>query len=197
MSEWLYPGITGVDVDWGQRSCETVISDEERWSRWMARAQRGDEQAYRELLAELGEVIAAYLYSRFGRLEMTEECVQECLISIHFARHTYDQARPFRPWLFALVRNQAIDMLRSQNRYRVMIDQRSQYREGQKSLEDVVGKDSIFAALAPNHREALLLTKVVGLSVAEVAKKLNLSESAVKVRVHRAIHASRKLLEAE
>ncbi len=163
----------------------------------MGKAQLGDEQAYRILLVELGEVISAYLHARFGRLDFVEDCVQECLIAIHCARHTYDTGRPFRPWLFALVRNKAIDMLRKQQNYRSLIGKSQINHKLNDSFDTIVNRGSVFAALKPEHREVLTLTKIIGLSTAEAAKKLNVSESTIKVRVHRAIKASRKILEAE
>ena len=66
----------------------------------MAQAQRGDEEAYVRLLTELADMIKAYLLSRFGPLEILDDCVQEALIAIHKARHTYDPGRPIRPWVF-------------------------------------------------------------------------------------------------
>ena len=35
-------------------------------------------------------------------------------MAIHLARHTYDPSRPFRPWMFAIVRHKTIDILRKQ-----------------------------------------------------------------------------------
>ncbi len=67
-----------------------VDADERRWSEYMAAAHRGDSRLYERLLGELASVIAAYVRSRFGTLFFTEDCVQECLIAIHNARHTYD-----------------------------------------------------------------------------------------------------------
>ena len=96
--------------------------DEARWSAWMAAAQRGDEASYAQILAELGNVIAAFLRAQFGDLELIEDCVQECLLAVHQARHTYDPARRFRPWLFAIVRHKAIDMLRARRAYGAMLD---------------------------------------------------------------------------
>ncbi len=67
-------------------------SDEQRWSRLMVNAQAGNESDYRELLTELTQVIHGFLRNRFGNGHFIEDCVQETLITIHQARHTYDQA---------------------------------------------------------------------------------------------------------
>lgn len=107
LSATLGVALTGEDLD---REAE-----EHQWSEWMTKAQRGDEEAYAQLLTELAEMIKAYLLGRFGRLQMLDDCVQECLIAIHQARHTYDGSRLIRPWLFAIIRHKTIDMLRRQN----------------------------------------------------------------------------------
>ena len=52
-------------------------------------------------------------------------------------------------------------------------------------------------SLSPQQREALTLTKINGLTIAEAATQLSISESALKVRVHRAIARLRRLVEAD
>ena len=178
-------------------------SDEQRWSKLMANAQTGNESDYRQLLTELTGVIYNFLCSRFGHHHFTEDCVQETLIAIHQARHTYDQHRPFRPWLFAIVRHKAIDTLRKQSsRQRVT----SQYKGEQEVLSQVshqneadneIIRGHLLESLSEEHRDVLVLTKIIGFSVAESAEKLGISESLVKVRVHRAIRKLKKMMEAD
>lgn len=178
-------------------------SDEVRWSRLMANAQVGNESDYRQLLTELTDVIYNFLRSRFGNHHFTEDCVQETLIAIHLARHTYDQRRPFRPWLFAIVRHKAIDTLRKQrSRQKVT----SQYQGEQEILsqmsqqseaESEIIKGRLLESLSVQHREVLVLTKIIGFSIVEAAEKLGISESLVKVRVHRAIGKLRQIIEAD
>ena len=91
---------------------QTYQHDEQRWSLLMVSAQSGNEQDYQLLLTELAQAIEAYLFSRFGQQHFIEDCLQESLLAIHKARHTYDGQRAFRPWLFAIVRHKTIDYLR-------------------------------------------------------------------------------------
>lgn len=174
-------------------------NDEKRWSQWMDLAQQGDEQCYAKLLAELGDVTAAFLHTRFGPIDLIEDCVQECLIAIHAARHTYNTKRLFRPWFFAIVRNRAIDMLRSQKSYQAALEKNSlEYIEKTTTtIEDEVNKSMVFSMLAPAYRDVLLLTKVAGYTTNETADKLGISESTVRVRVHRGIKETRKILQNE
>lgn len=161
-------------------------TEEERWSHWMVNAQRGDEASYRLLLNRLGPVIEGYVRHRFGPTGFEEDIVQESLLSIHKARHTYSPDRPYRPWMYAIVRHKAIDMLRRQKRHSPMetgnIDE-----QRQTGAEALIEGEQLFSGMTPKARQALILTKVVGLTIKEASTKLDISESAMKVRVHRAL----------
>ncbi len=179
---------------------DTGKDDELRWSVLMASAQSGNEYDYYQLLQELGQAIAAYLHARFGHFPALEDCVQESLLAIHEARHTYEPARLFRPWLFAIVRHKTIDFFRRKKAYDKMLEQQKQQHDIvylQEHASEAISAGHILGALSAQHREALTLTKLQGFSVGEAASKLNISESAMKVRVHRALHSARRLLEAE
>lgn len=178
-------------------------TDEHRWSALMVNAQAGNDSAYRQLLKELANVIHNFLRSRFGDNTFIEDCVQEALIAVHHARHTYDSRRPFRPWLFAIVRHKAIDTLRQQRAREKVVDhyRREQEIQSQAGSQDSFESESfdgrLLESLSRQHKEVLILTKIIGFSVAETAAKLGISESAVKVRVHRAIRKLRLLLEKD
>jgi RNA polymerase sigma-70 factor (ECF subfamily) len=179
-----------------------MADDERTWSEWMERAQAGDEDSYRRLLQALGTAIESYLRSRFGPLEYLEDIVQESLLAIHQARHTYDAGRPFRPWMFAIVRYKAIDMLRKRNvRQNVNVavtDDEQQVpmesRVSNDNAEGLVESVELFQRIKPAYRQALILTKVAGLSNREAAGSVGVSEAAMKVRVHRALNELRNLL---
>jgi len=177
-------------------------SDESRWAVLMTSAQGGGEDDYRQLLTELTHVIKYYLLSRIGQQHFVEDCVQESLIAIHQARHSYDPRRRFRPWLFAIVRHKTIDTLRRQRNQQKLeqLQNEHELQCGQVSAGDIensVTQGRLMARLSPEHREVLTLTKFIGLSTAEAAKQLQISEGAVKVRVHRAIASLTRLLEAD
>ena len=97
-------------------------ADEERWSTLMVSAQAGHEGDYRCLLGELSEVVLRYLASRIGPQHYLDDCVQETLIAVHQARHTYDSSRRFRPWLFAIVRHKAVDALRKNQSVKILLN---------------------------------------------------------------------------
>jgi len=175
-------------------------ADEARWSKWMTRAQAGDAEAYRDLMSELGRAIEAYLRARFGDISILEDCVQECLLAVHRARATYDPRRPFRPWLFTLVRHKTIDQLRRrQTRDRVVADSERVAVEPTPSHDPAAGFEGarLLARLDPKYREALSLTKLAGYSLPEAAREAGVSTTAMKTRVHRALRSVRELLDQE
>jgi RNA polymerase sigma-70 factor (ECF subfamily) len=176
---------------------------EARWSDWMRRAQQGDRDAYEKLMNELAGAIETYLQRRFGRAgaaDFVEECVQETLLVIHRARHTYDPKRRFRPWLFTLARHKAIDLLRRQRARHAD----EGLPEGEGSLAARVadpahGLDgaTVLDALDAKYREALELTKLEGCSLPEAAARAGVTLATMKSRVHRAIRIARRRLGAE
>lgn len=171
-------------------------ADEARWASLMLAAQSGEQEPYRQLLAEIGDAVSRYLTVRFGAHAMIEDCVQDVLMAVHEGRHTYNPNRKFRPWLFTIARHKAIDALRKHKaRQEVPEDDASGvYHE---DVAEDIDRGRLLACLSKSCREAVTLTKLVGLSNAEAAARLQISESAVKVRVHRGVLQLRQLLEAE
>jgi len=176
-------------------------SDETRWAVLMGSAQGGNEADYRQLLVELSAAIKYYLLNRIGPQHFVDDCVQESLIAVHQARHSYDTRHLFRRWLFAIVRHKAIDSLRRQRSQRHLAREQEHIIEGvhnsTRELDNDITQGRLMKCLSAQHREALTLTKFVGLSNAEAAKQLHISEGAVKVRVHRAIGNLTRLMEAD
>lgn len=176
-----------------------TADDERRWSDYMAAAHRGDKRLYERLLTELAPVIERYVRSRFGALTFTEDCVQECLLAIHNARHTYDPARPFRPWFFTIVRNRTIDLLRKSWSHHAASGDESETIEtaAVTGPQEHIEAARILEQLKPQFRSALTLTKLFGYSLNEAAEKSGISESAMKSRVSRALKAAEQLLNEE
>ena len=170
-------------------STEQYRDNERRWADGMASAVQGDQEAYAALLTELGVVIEGYLVRRFGPVHFVEDCVQESLVALHAARHTYDPVRPFSPWLFAIVRNKTIDWMRHTQRFEsarvALAEALDVVNPGMEQSDGSVS--GCFARLDAPHRQALTLTKIYGYTMAEAASRAGISTTAMKVRVHRAL----------
>lgn len=175
------------------------VEDERRWSRMMIQAQAGETAIYTALLHELAGVIEAYIRVHFGRIDILEDCVQECLMTLHQARHTYDRARPFRPWLFTLVRHRTIDELRRRtwrldpSAWPPGADRDNSHVDWPRLMDAI----RMLRLLPRENSEAIALVKYVGLTTAEAARELGISESALKARLQRGLKAIAALLEEE
>jgi RNA polymerase sigma-70 factor (ECF subfamily) len=175
--------------------------DEERWSHWMAAAQQGDRVAYERLLREVLPAVREFVGARMRRLPGAEDVVQNVLLSIHRARHTYRPERPFGPWLRAIARNAVTDAQRASARP----EARSvpiEHVEASLSQPPAQGTDrglsqelsDALSELPPQHREAVELIHLRELSVVEAAAHVGISPGALKVRAHRGYKALRARL---
>lgn len=181
-------------------SSDKYQQDEQRWRQLMIDSQQGEQSPYEQLLDEVGNVLDVYLRFRFGQLDIIEDCVQECLIAIHQARHTYNPKRAFRPWMFTIARHRAIDILRQRScRMQTMelVDQKNITHTDLEQINGVIDGLRILKSLKPNHREAVVLTKYAGMTTLEAASWLGVSESAIKSRLRKGLHILRKQLESE
>ena len=94
-----------------------MTADQERQAAaWMQVAQQGDQAAYASLLAMLTSVTRQFARRRLGGVAWIDDVVQETLLAVHGARQTYDAARPFAPWFYAIASSRMIDVIRRERR---------------------------------------------------------------------------------
>jgi RNA polymerase sigma-70 factor (ECF subfamily) len=175
--------------------------DDRRWSTWMAAAQSGDKPAYENLLTEVSATIRHYLQTRFGPAEFIDDITQECLLSIHKGRHTYDARRPFRAWLFAIVRHRSIDFLRRRDGDKTAgsgnLDPDTRPQTIGNEVTTLTEASLILSRLSHEHRDIIVRTKYFGYSAREVGTQLGISTAAVRVRLHRALSQARRLFDTQ
>ncbi|MDH3726478.1 MAG: RNA polymerase sigma factor [Myxococcales bacterium] len=163
----------------------------------MTRALRGDAEAYRLLLVELYDVADAYVRRILGSSPLVEDCVQECLETLHRNRHSYDSQRSFRPWFFTLVRHKTIDFLRRNRRRAVTLPENLAELSLDPRPGDALDAARVLTRLDPIYRQAIVLTKLGGYTTAEAATLLGVSSVAMRTRVHRGLRQLRHLLDTE
>jgi RNA polymerase sigma-70 factor (ECF subfamily) len=174
---------------------------ERELARLMGLAQQGDRTAYEDLLARAASLILGYVRRRVGDVAWADDVVQECLLAIHRARHTYDPARLFAPWMYAIAQNRLIDALRRKKRlllHEVQADPEAPEPGARARQErDLVLRDvrSAVAGLPERQRRVIQLLKFEDKSVRDVARELGMSESNVKVTAHRGYRALRRRIE--
>ena len=161
----------------------------------------GDQRAYAELLRETARMLRPFLSKRLSFDSEVEDLLQDILISIHKARHTYDGERPYKPWAYAIAKFRLHDYLRMH--YADQLRHAVDISELENNLHEDVTESSIsYESISgevhklPEKQAAILqLMHQDGYTAKEVAEKLGMSESAVKVAAHRAYKVLRQKLE--
>jgi RNA polymerase sigma-70 factor (ECF subfamily) len=163
------------------------MDEADRWGEWMVAGQSGQGGPYRRLLGELRVWLLRYFARRLPPA-LVEDAVQETLIAIHEKRHTYDPARPFRPWLAAVARYKWIDRLRAMGSERTDELPDTIGVEGHESeVTSAVLLRDLIARLKPAQQQAIRLVKLDGFSVEEASARTGQSPSLVKVNIHRGL----------
>ncbi len=155
----------------------------------------GDAVAYRTFLSELTRHLRGYLRKRIPQLaDDVEDLVQEILLAVHNGRHTYRPDEPLTAWVHAIARYKLMDFFRARARRESLQDPIDDYLDIFAASDDEpsearrdIGK--LLDQLPDKQRLPILHVKLEGLSVAETAQLTGLSESAVKVGVHRGLKA--------
>jgi len=178
-----------------------TAEQDRRCASLMPLAQAGDQMAYASLLVLLTTITRQYARRRLGAVPWIDDVVQETLMAVHRARQTYDPVKPFAPWFYAVATNRMIDVLRRERRVTAREIPGDVLPEpeiaGGAPIHDEIDVDAIHAAVAAlpaRQREVIEALKFRDQSVREVARDLDMSESAVKVAAHRGYRALKRLL---
>lgn len=155
----------------------------------------GDNAAYQVFLTELSAHLRAFLRRRLVRLpDEIEDLVQESLLAVHNQRHTYDPAQPLSAWVQAIARYKLVDLLRRRAAHEQLNDPLDEEMElftqaDSDAAEARRDLNKLLAELPDQQRLPIVHTKLEGLSVKEAADLSGMSESAIKVGVHRGLKA--------
>ena len=157
--------------------------------------QEGNERVYRLFLTELSTLLRGFLRTRLQRQPGDiEDLLQEVLLAVHNARHTYRADQPLTAWVFAIARYKLADFFRTRSRGDVFNDSLDDTEDlfAEPELEPAQARrdlGKLLSDLPDRQRLPIMHVKLEGLSVIETAKMTGLSESAVKIGVHRGLKA--------
>jgi len=182
-----------------------VPSSEPELRALMTAGLDGDAIAYKMLLEKLSSQLRAYFKGQLNRLNRgqveAEDLVQEALIAIHTRRHTYDRSQLFTPWVYAIARYKFVDYLRRTKhsiRDLPIEDAEEINIQGDGAhIESSLDLEKLMTGLPPRIRQAIQAVKLDGLSVREAAELCGMSESNVKVSVHRGLKALARQIRKE
>ncbi len=168
--------------------------DQEAEREWIRLSQKGDEQAFTELVGAYQVPVYNLCYRMLGESGEAEDAAQETFLKAYRNIGRYDPDRKFVTWLLTIASNHCIDRLRKRRLTFLSIDKTPEIWEGslpgpEGRLEDLELQEEVqemVNGLSGPDRAAILLRYWYDYSYEEIANTLTLSVSAVKSRLHRA-----------
>jgi RNA polymerase sigma-70 factor (ECF subfamily) len=170
-----------------------LLAKEQRLRSLLLGGLSGDAVAYESFLKELSAHLRNFLRRRLVSLpDDVEDLVQESLLAVHNQRHTYDPGQPLSAWVQAIARYKLVDLLRrraSRDLLTEPLDEESDLFAAADSEAAEAQRDlnRLLDELPDKHRLPIVHVKLEGLSVKETAEKTGMSESAIKVGIHRGL----------
>jgi RNA polymerase sigma-70 factor (ECF subfamily) len=169
----------------------------------MAAAQAGDSAAYHALLRDCIPVIKSVARRRRVDADRIDDVVQDALLTIHRARHTYDPSRSFTAWLCVIADRRAIDLLRRARRQDMRevhaplaleshADEEAADPSQGLAHADATGTVArALASLPARQREAVQHFVLEERSLADTSALTRRTKGSLKVNLHRALKALR------
>ncbi len=177
------------------------MADEAHLRALLLQGLAGDEAAHRAFLTEAAALLRAYFRNRLrGHLEDAEDLVQETLVALHTRRDSYDPNYPLTAWLYAIARYRLIDHLRrAKHRTHASIDglevgEADPEYEASDAKRDVA---ALLDKLPEKQKTAIRMVKLEEKSVREAAAATGLSESDIKISIHRGLKTLMRLMGQE
>lgn len=169
--------------------------DEAELARLLRAAIEGDERAYADFLHQTAALVRGFVRRKIvqGGVD-PEDVVQETLLAIHVKRHTWRQDAPVLPWVYAIARFKLIDAFRRRGRrIEIEIDQiAGSFAEPETETVSERDINRALDGLPPAQRSVVSSVSVEGRSIGETAAKFGISETAVRVSLHRGLAAIAK-----
>ncbi len=171
----------------------------------MARYADGEESAFHTVFAELEPRLRLFLQRMGCAGDVAEDLLQETFLRMHNARGSFARGKLVAPWAYSIARNCFISHTRSartrMSRASVDADgvelplsSGSSVEEESMARQTAQVVSQVLAALTPARREAFVLLRYEGMSVAEAAQIVGISEGALKIRAFHAYEALRAAL---
>jgi RNA polymerase sigma-70 factor (ECF subfamily) len=162
------------------------------------RARAGDRRSFSCLVEAYQTPIYNLCYRVLGNRHDAEEAAQEAFLRAFTRLSSYDPARPFRTWLFAIAHHHCIDRLRRRRLTWLSLDdepacETAVWRSTATTPEELAMRrereddvQAMLATLPVKDRSAVVMRYWYGLSYEEIAAATTSTVSAVKSRLHRA-----------
>jgi RNA polymerase sigma-70 factor (ECF subfamily) len=159
--------------------------------------QQSDPAAATALVTQLSPSIFQFFLAQVRNRSEAEDLLQDFWLRIHKARATFRPGEPLMPWLYAIARRVRVDRYRKTKgaREHEILSEVLPEKASQEAPRQTTPKISeMLQSLPESQREVLLMLKVSGLSLEEVARATGVSIGSVKQKAHRAYESLRKRL---
>lgn len=166
------------------------------------KAQKGDKQAFEELIRRHQHRVFAVARGILKRQEDVEDISQQVFVKAYFSLKRFDQRAAFSTWLYKITVNECWDLLRKKKvrplvfeaelsdeqarRYLASENPQADTPDVSDRLEARQRVERLLEHLDKRDRAMLVLKEIEGFSVEEIAEVLNLNANTVKVRLFRA-----------
>ena len=173
------------------------MAEDHRLRELMREYQSGRFEAFDEIYASIAPPLRRYLLSQTRDAAKADDLVQETLLQLHRARHTYDPAYPLMPWAMAIARHVWLMDRRTLSRRPWAPDDVTEMDFPLKAeAASLAERDEVRRALgqvAPARRHAVIQHHLLGFSFREIAERAGIAETAAKLRSSRGIAQLRAL----
>jgi RNA polymerase sigma-70 factor (ECF subfamily) len=176
----------------------------------MDRYARGEDAVFTTLFRLGAPRVRGFLLRLCLDRGLADDLTQETFLRVHGARGRFVQGSPALPWILAIARNAFLDSTRQAKVRRKAVDRKTSGQAAEPEAPASARGDEMLAAremaavvektlsaMSVTLREAFVLLRFEGMSVAEAAEVLGASEAAVKVRAFRAYELLREALGTE
>ena len=173
-----------------------IYSDEQLMSLF----QRGDENAYVELVNRYKDKLINFIFNYLGDLEASEDVVQDTMVKLYQKKHYYKEIAKFSTWLYTIAKNLANTELRKRKQRKTTL--LSQFSKDEKTYElpsndpepgqeiqtDIVNKiiRNAVDQLSEKFKIVIVLRDIQGLSYEDISEIINVPIGTVKSRINRA-----------
>lgn len=176
----------------------TAVADVDQW---MSAYIDGDASAFAKLFDALGPRVYRYLMRMANDSALAEDLVQTTFLKVHRGAKSFRRGDRVTPWVFAIAQNAFRDELRKRKRSMGDLTGDGELPRtvqapsdfGSKGMSELIEK--ALASLSAEQREVVVLHKLEGLSMNDVADTLGISSGAARVRAHRAYKAIAQFVE--
>jgi RNA polymerase sigma-70 factor (ECF subfamily) len=167
----------------------------------MERYARGEDAAFAVVFDAVAPHVHRYARRALRETSAADDIVQQTLLKMHRARGDFLPGAQVLPWAYTIARNLIRDQVRhtkSEEHLRqraecALVPAFAAAPDAQLVAEETVASlRSSFASLPKAQRTAYLLMRGQGFTLAQAARKLGVTVTAVKLRLHRAVMRLRR-----